>query len=327
MVARIGHAVMLEQVKPGDAVALAQSAERVGFDSVMLSDRFAPWTRHGEASFVWNVASAAAAQTTIPVHPGVVCPSYRMHPAVVAQAAATLAALFPDRHWLGIGAGELINEHVVADYWPDPAVRIGRMFEALEIIRKLLGGKEVRHSGRDFRMEQTRLWTLPDTPPPLLVATGGPITARRAGTVADGLITEGASVERVARLFERLDQGAASAGRDPDSLHRVVRLHHSWAPTDAEALDHARTHWPVSGVRFPASEVRHTRDFEALTDRLRADDFTGRMVISADPEQHRHHIQAYLDLGADEVYLHQAGPDQAGFQEMITSKVLPGLSR
>lgn len=318
---------MLEQVKPGAAVTLAQSAERLGFDSVMLSDRFAPWTRHGEASFVWNVASAAAARTAIPVHPGVVCPSYRMHPAVVAQAAATLGSLFPGRHWLGIGAGELINEHVVADYWPDPAVRIGRMFEALEIIRKLLSGKEVRHAGRDFRMEQTRLWTLPDTPPPILVATGGPITARRAGTVADGLITEGASVERVARLFERLDQGAQSAGRDPATLHRVVRLHHSWAGTDAEALDHARTHWPVSGVRYPASEVRHTRDFEALTDRLTAADFAGRMIISADPEQHRNHVQAYLDLGADEVQLHHAGPDQAGFQQMIASEVLPHLSR
>lgn len=327
MVTRIGHAVMLEQVAPSDAVTLVQSAERLGFDSVMLSDRFAPWTRHGEASFVWNVASAAAAQSTIPVHPGVVCPSYRMHPAVVAQATATLASLFPGRHWLGIGAGELINEHVVADYWPEPAVRIGRMFEALEIIRKLLSGKEVRHAGRDFRTEQTRLWTLPSTPPPLLVATGGPITAKRAGTVADGIITEGASVERVARLFERLDQGAASAGRDPRTLHRVVRLHHSWAPTDDQALDHARTHWPVSGVRFPASEVRHTRDFEALTDRLTAEDFAGRMIISADPEQHRRHIQRYLDLGADEIYVHQAGPDQAGFQEMISSAVLPHLSR
>lgn len=149
----IGQAIMLETVAPGRAVELAVSAQQYGFGSVMYSDRFAPWTNaQGQASFVWNVASAASARTTIAINPGVISPSYRMHPAVVAQASATLAAMFPDRHWLALGAGELINEHVTGHYWPEPPTRINRMFSALEIIRKLFTGREARHSDPELIM-------------------------------------------------------------------------------------------------------------------------------------------------------------------------------
>lgn len=324
--ALIGHAIMLEAVAPGRAVELARSAQRNGFGSVMYSDRFAPWTTgQGQASFVWNVASAASALTTISVNPGVISPSYRLHPAVVAQASATLAAMFPDRHWLGIGAGELINEHVTGVYWPEPPSRINRMFSAIEIIRKLFSGKEVRHSDPELIMEQARLWTLPERPPRILVATAGPVTARRAGAVADGMITEGGRVDQLAALFGQLRTGAVRAGRDPDRLYRVVRLHHAWAETEPAAEAVAIEHWPGPGVRYPISEVRSTRDFEQLARRLRRDDFADRMIISSDLDHHRERIQQYLDLGVDEVQLHLAGPDPERCQTVFGTDVLPKL--
>ncbi len=324
----IGQAIMLESVAPGRAVELAQSAQRYGFGSVMYSDRFAPWTNsQGQASFVWNVASAASAQTTIPINPGVISPSYRMHPAVVAQASATLASIFPDRHWLGIGAGELINEHVTGQYWPEPPTRINRMFSAIEIIRKLFTGREARHSDPELIMEQARLWTLPDRPPRILVATAGPVTARRAGAVADGMITEGGRLEQLATLFEQLRTGATRAGRDPDRLYRVVRLHHAWAETEPAAEQAAIEHWPGPGVRYPVSEVRNTRDFEQLARRLRREDFADRMIISSDLDAHRRRIQQFLDLGVDEVQLHLAGPDPERAQAIFGTEVLPTLSR
>lgn len=322
----IGNAIMLESVAPGRAVELAESAERHGFGAVMFSDRFAPWTAgQGEASFVWNVAAAASARTTIPINPGVISPSYRMHPAVVAQASATLAALFPDRHWLGIGAGELINEHVTGQYWPEPPRRINRMFSAIDIIRKLFTGREARHADPELIMEQARLWTLPERLPKILVATAGPVTARRAGGMADGMITEGGRPDQVAGLFEQLRTGALRAGTDPRRLYRVVRLHHAWAETEPEALAAAVDHWPVPAVRYPVSEVRNTRDFEQLARRLRKEDFADRMIISSDLDAHRQRIQQFLDLGVDEVQLHLAGPDPERTQKIFGAEVLPKL--
>ncbi len=176
-------------------------------------------------------------------------------------------------------------------------------------------------------MEQARLWTLPERPPRILVATAGPVTARRAGAVADGMITEGGRVDQLAALFEQLRAGAVRAGRDPDRLYRVVRLHHAWAETEPEAEQAAIEHWPGPGVRYPVSEVRNTRDFEQLARRLRREDFADRMIISSDLEAHRQRIQSYLDLGIDEVQVHLAGPDPEQVQKVFGAEVLPGLSR
>ena len=152
---------------------------------------------------------------------------------MVAQASATLAAMYPDRHWLGLGSGEALNEHVVAPYWPEAPERIDRMFEAIEIIQKLftgsLAGKDVKHSGKYYKLESTRLWTMPENPPPILVATAGPVTAKRAGRTVDGLITVGAPPEKIEKVFERFDAGAREAGKDPTTMPKVLQLHLSWA--------------------------------------------------------------------------------------------------
>jgi G6PDH family F420-dependent oxidoreductase len=178
--------------------------------------------------------------TTGDIGPGVTAPTFRWHPAMVAQASATLEAMFPGRHWLGIGSGEALNEHIVAPYWPEAPERINRMFEAIEIITKLfegsLAGKDVKYSGTWYRLESTRLWTMPPTPPPIYVATAGPVTARRAGVHADGLITVGAPVEKIARLFAPSDpdvhraalQRYADLGFDAIYLHNVGRTQREW---------------------------------------------------------------------------------------------------
>src|SRR4051812_29117957 len=195
---QIGYAAMLEQFHPNEILTLASTAEANGFTGVMAADHYQPWTpQQGQASFVWNVLSALGQTTAGDLGTGVTAPTFRWHPAMVAQASATLAAMYPGRHWLGLGSGEALNEHVVGQYWPDAPERINRMFEAVDIIKKLFAsghsGKDVRHDGQFYKLESTRLWTMPEQAPDILVAASGPVTARRAGRTVDGMITEAAA--------------------------------------------------------------------------------------------------------------------------------------
>lgn len=326
----IGLAAALEQFPPREIVETAVQAEAHGFSGVMAADHVQPWVpAQGEASFVWNVLSALGERTTGDLGPGVTCPSFRWHPAMVAQAGATLGALFPGRAWLGLGSGEALNEHVVGPYWPEAPERINRMFEAIEIIQKLftgsLAGKDVKHRGQFYSLESMRLWTMPAEPPELLVATAGPITAKRAGRTVDGLITVGAPLEKIAGLFDRFAAGAREVGRDVDTMPKVLQLHLSWAPTREEALSAAMTQWPNGGMRFPKGDIRSPFDFAAMAKLVREEDFAGRLVISEDPDVHRAEIQKYVDLGFDRIYLHNVGRNQAEWVEVFGRDVLPGL--
>ncbi len=330
--ATIGYAAMLEQFHPLEAVELSVYAEEHGFSGVMAADHFQPWVpAQGQSSFVWNVLTALGERTRGDIGPGVTAPTFRWHPAVVAQASATLAAMYPGRHWLGIGSGEALNEHVVAGYWPEAPERIGRMFEAIEIISKLFSasaaGKDVKHSGQYFKLESTRLWTMPEERPQILVATAGPVTARRAGRNADGLITVGAPMDKIAGLFSRFETGAREAGKDPSTMPKVLQVHLSWAPTDDQAMTNALTEWPNGGMRFPKADIRSPHDFEQMAKLVRPEDFEGRMVISADPDVHRAEIQKYLDLGFDRIYLHNVGRNQREWIDVFGVEVLPKLVR
>lgn len=325
---KIGYAAMLEQFDPATAIAAAVQAEKHGFTGAMATDHFQPWLpRHGAASHVWTVLGALGAHTTGELGPGVTTPTFRTHPAVIAQGAATLATLYPERAWLGVGSGEAINEHITGEYWPEPAERIDRMFEAIDVIRKLFtgsaAGRDVRHRGEYFRMESTRLWTMPAVIPPIHVATAGPVTARRAGRVADGLITNGAPNERIAPLLARFFDGAKEAGRDIRSMRRIVRLHLSWAPTDEEALANAVAEWPLAGLRVRRGDIRSPYDFEQLVRGVTTGDMHAGMVISSDPDRHLAEIQRYADLGFDRIYLHNVGPDQHRWLEVFGRDVLP----
>ena len=330
MSAHIGYAAMLERFPPAEAVALAALAEQHGFRGVMATDHFQPWVpAQGESSFVWSVLAAIGERTTGDLGPGVTTPSFRMHPAVVAQASATLASLYPGRHWLGLGSGEALNEHVVGAYWPEAPERISRMFEAVDVIRKLfagsISGRDVRHSGPNFKLESTRLWTMPAVAPEILVAASGPVTARRAGRTVDGFITIGGPTDRLAPLVSRFNEGAREAGRSAASMSKVVQLHFSWAATDEEAAANALREWPNGGMRFPRSDIRSPFEFEQLARTVRPEDFDGRMVVSADPDVHRADIQRHLDLGFNRIYLHNVGRNQAEFLEVFGRDVLPAL--
>lgn len=330
--AHIGYAAMLERFHPTEVLEFAAFAEANGFRGVMAADHFQPWVpAQGQASFVWNVLGALGQTTTGDLGTGVTAPTFRWHPAMVAQASATLAAMYPGRHWLGLGSGEALNEHVVGQYWPEAPERINRMFEAVEIIRKLfasgLANKDVRHEGQFYRLESTRLWTMPEVAPEILVATAGPVTARRAGRTVDGLITEGAPIEKVGMLLQRFSDGSREAGRDPSTQTRVLRLHLSWAATDEEAMRNAVTEWPNGGLRFAKSDIRSPFELEHMARMVRPEDFDGRIPVSADPEVHRAHIQQYLDLGFDRIYLHNVGRNQREWIEVFGRDVLPKLTR
>jgi alkanesulfonate monooxygenase SsuD/methylene tetrahydromethanopterin reductase-like flavin-dependent oxidoreductase (luciferase family) len=231
------------------------------------------------------------------------------------------------------------------------------MFEAVEVIHKLfagsIAGRDTKHSGQFFTLESTRLWTMPETAPEILVATSGPVTAKRAGRTVDGLIVDGAPYDRIPTLFARFAEGAREAtrgqgpaGRDPGARNpdardphardphardphvrgtRVLRLHLSWAATMEEAMTNAMTQWPNGALRFPRSDIRSPFEFEQLARLVRPEDFEGRMVVSEDPDVHRAEIQRYLDLGFDRVYLHNVGRNQREWIDVFGRDVLPKL--
>jgi len=329
---QLGYAAMLEQFAPSEAVALAELAEQRGFRGVMASDHFQPWVpQQGQSGFVWSVLAALAERTTGDFGPGVTTPTFRWHPAMVAQASATLAEMYPGRHWLGLGAGEALNEHITGQYWPEAAERINRLFEAIELIKRLFAasraGKDVKFSGQYFKLESTRLWTMPQTPPEILVATAGPLTARRAGKTVDGLITVGAPIEKVEQLLARFAAGAREAGKDASTMPKVLQLHLSWAETDEEAMRNAMTEWPNGGMRFAKGDIRSPFEFEQFARLLRPEDFVARMPVSSDPDVHRAYIQRYADLGFDRIYLHNAGRNQREWIEVFARDVLPKVVR
>ncbi len=325
MSVQIGYAAMSEQFHPTELVELCRLADEAGFQGVMAADHFQPWVpAQGQAPFVWNLLTAVGATTRGDLGPGVTCPSFKMHPAMVAQASATLAALYPGRHWLGLGSGEALNEHVVGGYWPEAPDRLRRMWEAVEVIRKLFSGKEVKHRGEFFTLEKTRLWTLDDAPP-VYVATAGPVTARRTGREVDGIITPGASLDNVGGLLGRFAEGAREAGKDPDAMPKILQLHLSWAPTYEEALSDALTEWPNGGMKFPKGDIRSPYDFEQMARLVRPEDFEGRLLISEDPDAHRAEIQRFVDAGFTHIYLHNVGRDQRRWIDVFSRDVLPGL--
>ncbi|ACZ42767.1 Luciferase-like monooxygenase [Thermobaculum terrenum ATCC BAA-798] len=322
----IGYAAMFEQFHPTDLLKWCQLAEDVGFTSVMASDHFHPWTpQQGQSAFVWSWMGALGVQTSLRFGTGVTPPGYRYHPAIVAQAAATLEAMFPGRFWLGLGAGEALNEHIVAEYWPEPAIRLEKLMESIEVIQKLFTGKPVKYQGKHIRMETAKLYTLPETPPPIYVATSGPIMSERTGRMVDGIITVGAADEKIKMLLGRFEKGAREAGKDPSKMPKIIQLHVSWAESQEAAMEQAIKEWPNGGMNFPKQDIRNPEDFEAMAKLVRPENFKGRVLISADLEEHREHIQHFIDLGFTEVYVHNVGRNQEQFIKEFGKKVIPNL--
>ncbi len=208
---KIGYAAMLEQFHPTELLDLCVQAEAAGFEAgFMVSEHFHPWTPdQGQSAFAWSFLGALGTRTSLPFGVAVTSAGFRYHPAVIAHAAATVGAMFPGRFWLGLGAGEALNEHILGGQWPEIGVRSAMMFEAIEIINKLFSGAVVKHRGEHFTLESAKLYTRPETPVPIYVATSGPVNAKRTGKFADGMITVGAADDKIEMLWGSATRAAA----------------------------------------------------------------------------------------------------------------------
>ena len=324
---KIGYAAMLEQFHPTDLLDWCAAAETAGFTAgFMVSEHFQPWTpAQGQSAFAWAFMGALGTRTSLPFGSAVTCPGFRYHPVVIAHAAATLGAMFPDRFWLGLGAGEALNEHVIGGQWPEIGVRSSMLFEAIEIINKLFTGQVVRHRGEFFTVESARLYTRPPREVPIYVATAGPLNAKRTGRLADGMITVGAADEKIDMLWGKFAEGANESGKDASRMPKLLQIHVSWARSDEDAMNNAMREWPNGGMPFPKQDIRNPEDFAAMAKLVRPEDFQNRVLITSDLGKHVESIQHYVDMGFDEIHVHNVGRNQAEFIDVFGREVLPEL--
>ena len=311
----VGYALSSEEHEPTTLVDLAVAAERTGFTFALISDHFHPWIdRQGQSPFVWSVLGAIARETQeLRVGTGVTCPTMRIHPAIVAQAAATTAAMMPGRFFLGLGTGENLNEHIIGAGWPASDLRREMFEEAIDIIRRLWTGDEITHRGTHYDVEDARLYTMPDEPPPLVIAASGRGAAELAGRLGDGFIGTSPDEEVIGAFQE--------AGGDGPMYGQITVC---WDEDEARARRTAFEWWPTAGMKGELStELRTPRHFEQVIDMVSEDDVTQAIVCGPDPDRHIERIEEYAKAGYDHVYVHQVGPDQEGFMRFYRERVLP----
>ena len=316
---RIGYALSSEEHAPEALVDNAAAAEQAGFEFALISDHFHPWIeRHPHSPFVWTVLGAIAGATdALEIGTGVTCPTMRIHPAIIAHAAATTARLMPGRFFLGVGTGENLNEHILGDAWPEWEVRAEMLEEAVEVIRALWRGETMSHRGRHYTVQNARILTLPDELPPIHVAAGGPDMASLAGRIGDGFI--GTGPDR-----ELLDAYRDAGGDGP----RYGQVTLCWAPTEAQARQTAHEWWPTAALHGEVSqELPNPKQFTDLVEGVTEDQVAEAISCGPDAAVHLEKIRAYLDAGYDHVYLHQVGPDQQGFFDFARAELLPELQR
>jgi G6PDH family F420-dependent oxidoreductase len=315
--AEYGFTLSGEEHPPERLVELAERAEEAGFDFVMMSDHYHPWTaRQGESPFVWAVLGAVARATSrVRVGTGVTCPLIRIHPAIIAQAAATTARLFGDRFLLGLGSGENLNEHVVGAPWPPPEARLEMLEEAIGVLRRLWEGEEVTHRGRHYTVDEALLFTLPERPPPILVAAGGKKSAALAARCGDGMV--GVAPER-----ELLDTFAKAGGRDKPRFGQMTVC---WGRDEKDARATALEFWPNSGLTGNVPwEVKTTALFDDVCTLVREEDIES-VTCGPDVGRFVESVRRYEKAGYDHVWIHQVGPDQEGFLAFAERELLPKL--
>jgi coenzyme F420-dependent glucose-6-phosphate dehydrogenase len=315
-VTEIGYTLSSEEQAPRELVRLSGRAEEAGFAFAMISDHFHPWIdRQGHSPFVWGVLGGIAERTErLRVGTGVTCPLIRIHPAIVAHAAATASVMLEGRFMLGLGTGENLNEHVLGDRWPAADERLEMLEEAVEVIRLLWEGGPQTHRGRHYTVENARIYDLAEEPIPILIAAKGEKAGTLAGRIGDGLVGV-APEEDLIRTFQR----AGGEGKP-----RYGQLHVCWAEDETEARKTATEWWPNTSVPGELGvELPLPRHFEQAAEVVREEDVAGSVVCGPDPEAHLEAIRTYLDAGYDHVYLHQVGPDQEGFFRFYERDVLP----
>jgi coenzyme F420-dependent glucose-6-phosphate dehydrogenase len=314
----LGYTLSSEEHPPNELVENARAAEEAGFEFLTISDHFHPWVdAQGHSPFVWSVIGGVAQSTSrIRLGTAVTCPTIRIHPAIVAHAAATSQVMLEGRFFLGVGTGEELNEHVTGARWPGPQERLEMLEEAIAVLRLLWEGGYQSHYGKHYTVEQARIFTLPDEPPPIAVAAAQPNAAELAGRTGDALIATSPD-EELREEFE----GSGGSGKPC-----YGQLDVCYAESEEEAKRTAREIWPNSAMGGPlGQELAITSHYQAVAELVREDDVAESVICGPDPERHLEAIREYDDKGFTHVFVHQIGPDQEPFLRFYAQKVLPKL--
>jgi coenzyme F420-dependent glucose-6-phosphate dehydrogenase len=313
-----GYALSSEEHAPADLVANAAAAEEAGFEFASISDHFHPWvSAQGHGPFVWSVlGSIASATDTMRVGIGVTCPTVRIHPAVIAQAAATTSLLFDGRFFLGVGTGEALNEHVLGHRWPAPEVRLEMLREAVDVIRSMWTGETVDHRGAFYEVENARLFDPPSTPPEIVVSGFGEKAVKVAAEIGDGYW--GHSPER-----EMIETFESNGGRGP----RYAQLNVCWAADEASARRTVHEIWPNGGIPGQlAQDLPTWTHFEQAAQLVTEDVAVSSVPCGPEVGPIVDSVRQFADAGYDHLYFHQVGPDQAGFLRFWTEELRDALS-
>ncbi len=314
----LGYFLSSEEHLPNDMVRSAKAAEDAGFTFAMISDHYHPWLDdQGQSPFVWSVIGGIATATErLSLTTGVTCPTMRIHPAIIAQAAATAGAMMPGRFSLGVGSGENLNEHILGDAWPSAAVRLEMLEEAVEVIRKLWEGGYTSHRGVHYLVENARIYTLPEQLPPILVAAAGPEASRLAASIGDGFVGVSPDPGGVKTFLE-------SGGTGP----RYGKVTVCWGDDERDAVRTAHRTWRNSAVPGQASqELPLPMHFEQVSELVTEDMIAESIVCGPDVDRHLEAIRSFADAGYDHVAVHQVGPDQDGAIRFYRERVMPRLS-
>jgi G6PDH family F420-dependent oxidoreductase len=315
--ALIGYFLSSEEHPGSELVKAAVLAERAGFPAAWISDHFHPWLDdQGHSPFVWSVLGGIAASTeSLRVTTAVTCPTMRIHPAIIAQAAATTQELFDGRFALGVGTGEALNEHILGDHWPRPEVRLDMLEEAVALMRELWKGETVDHDGEHYVVENARIYTTPATPPEIYVSAFGPKAIEVAARIGDGFITTQPSAEDLVAYRQHGGTGRSQAG---------VKV--CWNDDEQQAVKIAHRYWRNSFVPGQlAQDLPTPTHFEQVSELVPESTVGEKVACGPDPDKHVAAIKPYIDAGYDEVYVAQMGPDQEGMIAFYEREVLPRL--
>lgn len=316
----IGFHASHEQVAPRALLDAVQLAEAAGFGAAMCSDHFAPWSaRQAQSGFAWSWLGAALQATALPF--GVVnAPGQRYHPAIIAQAAATLCQMFPGRFWVALGSGEAMNEHITGERWPPKPVRNARLAECVDVMRALFAGETVTRDGL-IKVDRAQLWTRPERPPELIGAAVSEETAGWLGGWADGLITIAQKRNKLERIIGAFRQGGG-AGKPV-----YLQVHLSYAPQEAEALEIAYEQWRSNMFGPPLCwDLELPEHFDEAARHVRPEDMHEAVLISSDLQRFVDCIAEFAALGFEAIYLHHVGVEQRRFIEAFGEHVLPAFA-
>jgi G6PDH family F420-dependent oxidoreductase len=309
---KIGCFLSGEEFGPRELVDIAQRAEQAGFHALWISDHFHPWNdEQGHSPFVWSVIGAIAQATSLPVTTGVTCPTVRIHPGIIAQAAATSAVMLEGRFNLGVGSGEALNEHVFGDPWPNIETRLEMLEEAVEVIRTLWQGGMQDHRGIHYELQNARIYDLPDTPPPVLVSGFGPKSTRLAARIGEGYITTSPDKELI-------DLYRSEGGKGP--VHAGTKV--CFGPDEDEAMETVLRLWPNAGLPGELAQVLPVpAHFEQACELVTAEHISS--PVGPDLDKHAESLQQYADAGVDELFVQQIGPGQDAFFGEWAKEILP----